>query len=562
MVRLMRDGLLGNQTLAEITPGGPQGLLRVSSIDQQPGMTYGSILPLSTDAAGNLRLDIAAGLPGEFLRSARTIAEGARGNPVSADDAAMALMNVTGGSALGTAPAGALASGIMRRQADMPGGRGDSAEPEAVEGYIPNYQSMYDVPAGSDPRYLGAAPDRTEFSFLRYRPVKGTSARVQTALDNMRDPENPVRKQMLADIDRGVELGGKDWYNTEELRDWFKGELGDEEGDRQWREFMQIIGATSPGSKVPANLANASAVRRRLYDMTIEPGTNRTRGEIYREQLEGLENLKQGQAIARGREKGYGHKTQGLQEMVMARFLRSGFKPKPEEGPAASSSMTQNPRPKGFAQSLLGSKRNIAADLHFTRYMAMASEDPSFLTTQAEVGQSLRDHLLSKNPRLKKYFGTRKVDKKQQITFNAKKAVKEGEATIAQITRDENGDLVPQMFAEKPNDNEYEAFEDFMFELGNELDMTGPQIQAALWMGAADRTGVDPSSQGTFMELLRRRADERAKKTGTTREEVLREFIVNRGLLSGGVPVPVPTGQMESREAVIERLRRQDPGLL
>ena len=50
--------------------------------------------------------------------------------------------------------------------------------------------------------------------------------------------------------------------------------------------------------------------------------------------------------------------------------------------------------------------------------------------------------------------------------------------------------------------------------------------------------------------------------TGTTREEVLREFIVNRGLLSGGVPVPVPTGQMESREAVIERLRRQDPGLL
>ncbi len=549
MVRLMRDGLLGNQTLAEIAPGGPQGLLQVSSIDQQPGMTYGSILPLSTDAAGNLRLDIAAGLPGEFLRSARTIAEGARGNPVSADDAAMALMNVTGGTAFGTAPAGALASGVMRRQADMPGG-----EPAA--------QSMYDLPAGSDPRYLGAAPDRTEFSFLRYRPAKGTSARVQTALENMRDPENPVRKQMLADIDRGVELGGKDWYNTEELRDWFKGELGDEEGDRQWREFMQIIGATSPGSKVPANIANASAVRRRLYDMTIEPGTDRTRGEIYREQLEGIENIDQAREVARGREKGYGHKTQGLQEMVIARFLRSGFKPKPEEGPAASSSMTENPKPKGFAQSLLGSGRNIAADLHFTRYMAMASEDPSFLSGQAEIGQSLRQHLLSKNPRLKKYFGGRKKDGKEMITFNAAKAVKEGEATIAQITRDENGDLVPQMFADKPSDNEYEAFEDFMFELGQELDMTGPQIQAALWMGAADRTGVDPSSQGTFMELLRRRADERAKKTGTTREEVLREFIVNRGLLSGGVPVPVPTGQIESRDAVIERLRRQDPGLL
>ena len=118
------------------------------------------------------------------------------------------------------------------------------------------------------------------------------------------------------------------------------------------------------------------------------------------------------------------------------------------------------------------------------------------------------------------------------------------------------------MFEDMPNDNEYAAFEDFMNALGGELGMTGPQVQAALWMGAADRTGVDPLSQGTFMQLLRNRADRRAKMTGTTREEVLREFIVNRGLLSGGVPVPVPTGQMESREAVIERLRRQDPGLL
>ena len=168
MARFLGDGLLGNQTqtLAEVSPGNPFGLLQVSSIDQQPGVTYGSLLPLASDNAGNLRFDIAAGLPGEFLRSARTIAEGARGVPVSPEDAATALLNVTGGSAFGTAPAGALASGVMRRQADMPGG---ATSPEMVEGYIPNYQSMYDVPAGSDPRYLGAAPDRTEFSFLRKR---------------------------------------------------------------------------------------------------------------------------------------------------------------------------------------------------------------------------------------------------------------------------------------------------------------------------------------------------------------------------------------------------------
>ena len=550
MVRLMRDGLLGNQTLAEITPGGPQGLLQVSSIDQQPGMTYGSILPLSTDAAGNLRLDIAAGLPGEFLRSARTIAEGARGNPVSADDAAMALMNVTGGTAFGTAPAGALASGIMRRQADMPGGE-------------PAGQSMYDVPAGSDPRYLGAAPDRTEFSYVRYRPLKGASPRVQRALENLSNTDNPVRMQMLADIDRGIELGGKDWYNTEELRDWFQSELGEKRGDREWREFLQIIGATSPGSNVDDNIKNASAVRRRLYDMTIEPGTDRTRGEIYREQLNALQNFKDGQEIARGREPGYGHITQGTQEMIMAKILRGGFEPVPEPDTSPSkSSMTTNPKPKGFSASLMGSEGNIAADLHFTRYMAIASEDPSFLNDSAKVGEVLRKHLLTIEPALESYINVRPVGGKPVYTFNARKAVRDGVVEMSKITRDEKGKLAPQMFEDMPNDNEYAAFEDFMNALGGELGMTGPQVQAALWMGAADRTGVDPLSQGTFMQLLRNRADTRAKMTGTRREEVLREFIVNRGLLSGGVPVPVPTGQMESREAVIERLRRQDPGLL
>ena len=75
-----------------------------------------------------------------------------------------------------------------------------------------------------------------------------------------------------------------------------------------------------------------------------------------------------------------------------------------------------------------------------------------------------------------------------------------------------------------------------MYDLGDELGMTGPQVQANLWMGAADRTGVDPSSQGTFMELLRVRADKQAKKTGKSRSEVIKEFIRNKGLLA------VPTG--------------------
>ena len=44
--------------------------------------------------------------------------------------------------------------------------------------------------------------------------------------------------------------------------------------------------------------------------------------------------------------------------------------------------------------------------------------------------------------------------------------------------------------------------------------MTAPQVQANLWMGAAKRTGLADESQGSFMELFRKRADERAAKEG------------------------------------------------
>lgn len=37
--------------------------------------------------------------------------------------------------------------------------------------------SMYDAPAGSKPEYLGAAPDRSDLTYLRYKPEKGYSER-------------------------------------------------------------------------------------------------------------------------------------------------------------------------------------------------------------------------------------------------------------------------------------------------------------------------------------------------------------------------------------------------
>ena len=381
---------------------------------------------------------------------------------------------------------------------------------------------MLKKPPGSDPRYRGVAPNRTDFTFMRYNPAK-LPERLQKSLTALRDPNNPMRQDMLESIDAGLEVG-EDWYNTEELRDWFIMGHGEEEGTRQWAEYLDLVGATSPGSKVPPNIGNASAVRQRMYN---DPD--------YLEQLQNVENIEGGRELARGRQKGYGHKTAGLQELIVSKQTQGKFDALPEPGVSATkSSMVENPKPKGFGQSLKGSEKNIAADLHFTRYFGMASMDPDWLNVAGtEVGQEFADKIMSAYPKAKKYFATNKMGKP---SFNPKAAVKDGVVPIEAISDN------PGVWSAMPNNNEYGAMEDFMFELGNELGLTGPQVQAALWMGAARKTGVDPTSQTTFMGAIRDRADIQAAKRGQTREQVLFDFVMNKGLLAA--PVAAPLGVM------------------
>lgn len=190
-------------------------------------------------------------------------------------------------------------------------------------------------------------------------------------------------------------------------------------------------------------------------------------------------------------------------------------------------------------QSLKGSEKNIAADMHFTRYMAMASGDPDWLSTSAQVSKELASSLRQKyGDAIEPFFSTREANGKPVINFKAKSAVKKAGVDMADLETE------PTVFASMPKDNEYRAFEDYMHEIGKELGMTGPQVQANLWMGAGDRTGLAEESQGTFMELFRQRADSRAKKETmkpvkgpdgrevSPLEQIIKRFIRDRGLLA------------------------------
>jgi len=371
---------------------------------------------------------------------------------------------------------------------------------------------MYGKAPGSDPRYFGAAPDRSDFSLLRLDPARGPKPRTVDALEAMRSNRNGIRDQLLADIKAGEKLGGSDWYNTEELRDWFVAELGEKRGDAEWRDFMNLMGATSTGNKVDSNIGIASMYRnqggpQQAVDLAKRHlGRDKAAGEVVLPE-------------------GYGHKMQDNHAKNVIANYEGEWAPTPQGKVAAKdNTATRNPKPRGFANSLLGNMKNIAADLHFTRYMAMASGRTDWLDNGVELSGKLADKMTSKyGDKIKPY--TKMSGDGKYPKFNARKAVEDGVVDMKDLADE------PTVFVGKPDDNEYKAFEDYIYELGDELGMTGPQVQANLWMGAAKRTGVDDTSQGTFMQLIRNRADKRAKATGKTREQVLREFVRDRGLL-------------------------------
>ena len=380
-------------------------------------------------------------------------------------------------------------------------------------------RNRYDIDAGSKPEYLGAATDRSDYSYLRHIPGRGVPERTSTAIDALRANRGGMKDQMLADIRRGEELGGNDWYNTEELRDWFVAELGPERGPAEWKEFMEMVGAGSPASKVDQNLKVASAMRQRLGN---DPQ--------YLSDTLASTDISEARRLAKGRPEGYGHYAAGAQEMGLARQQRGEWHPDSQlkKVPAKDSTAHVNAKPKGFKQSLIGNTRNIAADIHFTRYMAMASGNPDWIENGRDLSQTFEKELRGKyGNKINKYIttGTDTVGNPTR-KFAAKDAMDAGTVKL------DDYQAQPGMYADKPRETEYKAFEDYINEIGKELNMSAAQVQANLWMGAADKTRVAESSQGTFMELLRNRADKRAKEIGSTRSDVLQDFIKNKGLLA------------------------------
>ena len=367
------------------------------------------------------------------------------------------------------------------------------------------------------PDVPGAAPDRSPGTVIRHSPARGESARFaefQGRLDNEPDLLNDI----MATAREGEDIG-RAWYNTEATRQRFIDELGEKAGHDAWLEFMYRIGGASPGNAVYPNIRQAS-----YY--FAEPAESRA--------------ARQAEFEATGKyprpPEPYGSLTQQYQGVLSNLIDRGEFLQNIEP--------TRAPKPRGFANSLLGNPENIAADKHFMRFIGMASNDPRFLHGSAVISQELASEIAERFPEIARdNIKTRKVKdatgkEVMQTSFNAARAVREAggaEGELFQFIRNR-----PTVWDEVPRDNEYGAYERLALDIANRMGMTPAQLQASLWMGAAKRTGVRESSLDTFDNIFNRVVEDRAAERGLTPEEVFRRFanrqqpLVVPGLLGAG----------------------------
>jgi hypothetical protein len=271
-----------------------------------------------------------------------------------------------------------------------------------------------------------------------------------------------VRSRMLDTIDRGVEMGADQWYDTRPLLAAFIAELGPEEGQTAFRRFIDFNAATSPRSDVATQIKRAS-----LFYGADRAGESRPVPP-----------------------EGYGHFAGGVHRQLMDRMDDGGFSP------------ITGPKTASYAENLAGNHEPVTIDSHALALPSIFSADPRFLKN-------------GKNP----------------VTFEGEQFNPRQAYHMGLIDIDEALEQ-PSWWGGKGLDSEYGALADYYKSLGKERGLTGPQAQAAAWVGGGDITGVQ-SGADPFLKHLVDRIRETAEQRGQSFEQALSEMIRGKGPLLG-----------------------------
>jgi hypothetical protein len=292
----------------------------VSIWDGQRGGTYGPLAEKWPFDAQYLRLPDGGVLADRLAaRNQETLAASGIGAP--------AILSARSGSAP------AVARDILSEAAEPSRGSPSYAEWRRAN---PDRGVLFDM------SNLSAVPDVPQSQMPRYNPARGTSARLSDALSS-----EEVARGINDTVERGIEAGGLEWYNTEPMRQRLAA-IAPDSASSQYARLMDTVAATSPRARVPDNIRTAA-----YYNYL----------------------LAQGAPLPDKPARGYGSVAQNLHRDNVRNIERMG-----------GWDVFRNPKPASFSTNLQGNQRNVTIDTHNFRLPGILSRDPRFLETSVSQG--------------------------------------------------------------------------------------------------------------------------------------------------------------------------------
>ena len=306
----------------------------------------------------------------------------------------------------------------------------------------------------------------------RYVPPKGASQRIKKALS-----KRGLKKKLIAVAQRGAELMPDEWYGTNPLYQKYVELLGPEKAREKYKRDIWITAGTSARNDVPNNIKTAS-----YYQYTVEQGL-----PLPEKTVTPFEAKRTGEP--QYPPPGYGSIAQGTHLRGVKDVLETG-----QLEPFG------NPKMSTFATNLLGNVSQVTIDTHNWRMLGMLTKDPAFLKTQF----------------------TYKDKNKKEITINPKQLVLDKKMSMSEALRH------PTYWTEAPDagsNNEYKYWEDYQIKLAKQLGISPAELQAKLWMGAGDLTGLR-SPPEIFSKTVETRVKYTAEVLGKDPGVVLEQYIL------------------------------------
>jgi len=352
---------------------------------------------------------------------------------------------------------------------------------------------------GAGPLDLSASdqriPDIVQEAIPRHDPARGVSPRMQDAINNP-----SVLYGIEDSIKNGMRIGADRWYHNNPIYQAFTRELGGEQGHTEFMKLMDYNSGSSPRSKVPDNIRNAS------YYYVNEGRDPRD------------------WAAMPPNPAPYGHLAQDLHR-GNADLVRLG------EGDWGGYDVFKNPKPPSYGTNLGGNLEPVALDSHAFKNIGMRAWDPRFLATSLSdfltVNPFSKDSLagvsddLAGRASFAQRYGTPngRKDGKFRIDYAPQSLVNSGRLSM------EDALARPALWDAKPRNNEYAAGEKLYQNMSRDMGLAPAEGQSAAWAGAGELTGLGTPADRTFSEMFNERVLLTAKLRGEDPQDTLRKLI-------------------------------------